>query len=85
MRYSLSVRYAGRSIEIATAAWRLESRAPVLIRLIRRGITARGPEYQKAEIPAGFFRGLIPNPRRTLRPFPIAVRLEARQNLSRKL
>jgi TRAP-type uncharacterized transport system substrate-binding protein len=61
----------GRSIEIATAALASRNRAPVLIPVdVAEGMAARGPEYQKADIPAGFFRGSPPpNPRRMLRPF----------------
>ena len=60
----------GRSIAIATAALASRTRAPVLIPVdAAKGIAVRGPEYQKADIPAGFFRGSPPNPRRMLRPF----------------
>lgn len=76
----------GRSIEIATAALAARSRAPVLIPVdSAEGIAARGPEYQKAEIPAGFFRGSPPQPKEDVATISIAVRLEARQNLSEEI
>jgi TRAP-type uncharacterized transport system substrate-binding protein len=54
----------GRSIEIATAALASRNRAPVLITVdAAEGMAARGPEYQKADIPAGFFRGSPPQPK----------------------
>ena len=45
-------------------------------------MAARAPEYQKADIPAGFFRGSPPQPKEDIATISIAVRLEARQNLS---
>jgi len=76
----------GRSIEIATAALAARSRAPVLIPVdSAEGIAARGSEYQKAEIPAGFFRGSPPQPKEDVATISTAVRLEARQNLSEEL
>jgi hypothetical protein len=48
-------------------------------------MAARGPEYQKAEIPAGFFRGSPPQPKEDVATISIAVRLEARQNLSEEI
>ncbi len=76
----------GRSIEIATAALASRSRAPVLIPVdAAEGIAARGPEYQKAEIPVGFFRGSPPKPKEDVATISIAVRLEARQNLSEEI
>src|ERR1700730_2647039 len=76
----------GRSIEIATAALASRSRAPVLIPVdAAEGMAARGPEYQKAEIPAGFFRGSPPQPKESIATISIAVRLEARQTLSEEI
>jgi len=71
----------GRSIEIAPAAL-----SPVLIPVdAAEGMAARGPEYQKADIPAGFFRGSPPQPKEDVATISIAVRLEARQNLSEEI
>ncbi|MGO9237475.1 MAG: TAXI family TRAP transporter solute-binding subunit [Methylocella sp.] len=71
-----------RSIEIAMAALASGNRAPVLIPVdAAEGMAARGPEYQKADIPAGFFRGSPPQPKEDVATISIAVRLEARQNL----
>jgi TRAP-type uncharacterized transport system substrate-binding protein len=76
----------GRSIEIATVALASRARAPVLIPVdAAEGIAARGPEYQKADIPAGFFRGSPPQPKEDVATISIAVRLEARQNLSEEI
>jgi TRAP-type uncharacterized transport system substrate-binding protein len=76
----------GRSIEIATAALAARSRAPVLIPVDSAGgIAARSPEYQKAEIPAGFFRGSPPQPKEDVATISIAVQLEARQNLAEEI
>jgi len=76
----------GRSIEIATAALASRNRAPVLIPVdAAEGMAARGPEYQKADIPAGFFRGSPPQPKEDVATISIAVRLEARQNLSEEI
>jgi TRAP transporter TAXI family solute receptor len=76
----------GRSIEIAMAALRSQTRAPVLIPVdAAEGIAARGPEYQKADIPAGFFRGSPPRPKEDVATISTAVRLEARQNLSESI
>ena len=60
----------GRSIEIATAALASRSRAAVLIRLMpprasrREAQSIKKPTYQRVS-----FAGLLPNPRRMLRPF----------------
>jgi TRAP-type uncharacterized transport system substrate-binding protein len=76
----------GRSIEIATAALASRTRAPVLIPVdAAEGIAARGPEYQKADIPAGFFRRSPPQPKENVAAISISVRLEARQNLSEEI
>ena len=76
----------GRSIEIAMAALASGNRAPVLIPVdAAEGMAARGPEYQKADIPAGFFRGSPPQPKEDVATISIAVRLEARQNLSEEV
>jgi TRAP transporter TAXI family solute receptor len=76
----------GRSIEIATAALASRNRAPVLIPVdAAEGMAARGPEYKKADIPAGFFRGSPPQPKENVATIAIAVRLEARQNLSEEI
>jgi TRAP-type uncharacterized transport system substrate-binding protein len=76
----------GRSIEIAMAALASGNRAPVLIQVdVAEGMAARGPEYQKADIPAGFFRGSPPQPKEDVASISIAVRLEARQNLSEEV
>ena len=76
----------GRSIEIATAALASRNRAPVLIPVdAAEGMAARGPEYQKADIPAGFFRGSPPQPKEDVATISTAVRLEARQNLSEEI
>src|ERR1700730_5515604 len=76
----------GRSIEIATAALASRNRAPVLIPVdAAEGMAAKGPEYQKADIPAGFFRGSPPQPKEDVATISIAVRLEARQNLSEEI
>ena len=72
----------GRSIEDAAGALAFADRAPVLIPIDVAGIAARGPAYQKAEIPAGFLRGSPPTPKEDLATVAIAIRLEARQNLS---
>jgi NMT1 family protein len=62
------------------------NRAPVLIPVdAAEGMAARGPEYQKADIPAGFFRGSPPQPKEDVATISIAVRLEARQNLSEEV
>jgi len=76
----------GRSIEIAMAALASGNRAPVLIPVdAAEGMAARGPEYQKADIPAGFIRGSPPQPKEDVATISIAVRLEARQNLSEEV
>ncbi|MGA9487937.1 MAG: TAXI family TRAP transporter solute-binding subunit [Methylocella sp.] len=76
----------GRSIEIAMAALASGNRAPVLIPVdAAEGMAARGPEYQKADIPAGFFRGSPPQPKEDVATISIAVRLEARQSLSEEV
>jgi TRAP-type uncharacterized transport system substrate-binding protein len=76
----------GRSIEIATAALASRNRAPILIPVdAAEGMVARGPEYQKGDIPAGFFRGSPPQPKENVATIWIAVRLEARQNLSEEI
>jgi TRAP-type uncharacterized transport system substrate-binding protein len=76
----------GRSIEIAMAALASGTRAPVLIPVdVAEGMAARGSEYQKADIPAGFFRGAPPQPKENVATISIAVRLEARQNLSEEI
>lgn len=76
----------GRSIEIAMAALASGNRAPVLIPVdAAEGMAARGPEYQKADIPAGFFRGSPPQPKEEVATISIAVRLEARQSLSEEV
>ncbi|HEY8649924.1 MAG TPA: TAXI family TRAP transporter solute-binding subunit [Chthoniobacterales bacterium] len=76
----------GRSIEIATAALASRNRAAVLIPVdAAEGMAARGPEYQKADIPAGFFRVSPPQPKEDVATISIAVRLEARQNLSEEI
>ena len=41
--------------------------------------------YQKADIPVGFFRGSPPRPKENVATISIAVRLEARQNLSEEI
>jgi TRAP-type uncharacterized transport system substrate-binding protein len=75
----------GRSIEIATAALASRNRAAVLIQVdAAEGMAARGPEYQKADIPAGFFRGSPPQPKEDVATIS-KVRLEARQNLSEEI
>ncbi len=74
---------AGRAIEAATAALRLRNRAPILIPIdAAEGMAARGPAYQKADIPAGFLRGSPPEPKEEVATVAVAVRLEANQKLS---
>jgi TRAP-type uncharacterized transport system substrate-binding protein len=48
-------------------------------------MVARDPAYQKGDIPAGFFRGSPPQPKENVAIISIAVRLEARQNLSEEI
>ena len=76
----------GRSVEMATAALASGNRAPVLIPIdVAEGMAARGPAYQKADVPAGFFHGSPPQPKEDVATLSVAVRLEARQNLSEEI
>jgi TRAP transporter TAXI family solute receptor len=76
----------GRSIETATAALASRNRAPVLIPIdAAEGMAARTQAYQKADIPAGFFRGSPPEPKEDVTTISVADRLEARQSLSEEI
>jgi TRAP transporter TAXI family solute receptor len=73
----------GRSIQAAGEALAQRNRAPVLIPIdAADGMAARGPAYQKVDIPAGFFRGAPPEPKEDVATIAVAVRLEAREKLS---
>ena len=72
----------GPSIQNVTATLASRNHAPVLIPIdAADGIAAKDPAYQKADIPAGFFRGSPPLPKDDVSSLSIAVRLEARQTL----
>jgi TRAP transporter TAXI family solute receptor len=76
----------GRSIQDAMAALSSRNRAPVLIPVdAAEGISSRGPAYQKADIPAGFFHGSPPQPKDDVATISVAVRLEARRTLSEEI
>lgn len=76
----------GHSIEIATAALMARNHALVLIPVdAAEGIAARNPAYQKGDVPAGFFHGVPPQPKEDLATLSVAIRLEARQNLSEEI
>jgi TRAP transporter TAXI family solute receptor len=72
----------GRAIETATIALASRNRAPVLIPIdAAEGMAARSQAYQKANIPASFFRGSPPEPKEDVTTISVADRLEARQTL----
>jgi len=85
MRYSLSARYAAARSKSRWPPWRLEIAPRFNPVDAAEGMAARGPEYQKADIPAGFIRGSPPQPKEDVATISIAVRLEARQNLSEEV
>jgi TRAP transporter TAXI family solute receptor len=71
------------SIEQAATAFASAGRAPIVIPIDEaEGMAARNQAYQKIDIPAGFFRGSPPRPKEAVATLSIAVRLEARQDLS---
>jgi TRAP transporter TAXI family solute receptor len=73
----------GGSIESEIAAMAFRNRTPRLISInAAEGMAARGPAYQKGDIPAGYFRGSPPNPKEDVATISVAVRLEARQTLA---
>jgi TRAP transporter TAXI family solute receptor len=70
------------SIETAFAALASRNHDPVLIAIgAAAGMAARGPAYQKIDIPAGFFPGAPPVPKEDLSTLAVSYRLEARRNL----
>lgn len=73
----------GGSIQASTAALTSGDRAPVPIPIdAAEGMAARGPAYQKVDIPAGFFRGSPPRPKEDVTTLSVTVRLEANHKLS---
>lgn len=73
----------GGSLVPTLAALASGRRAAVLVPVdAAEGIAARGPAYQKADIPAGFLSGSEPQPKEEVPTVSVSTRLEARRNLA---